>query len=111
MNNDFIPLEGRVRVEIGGSPVADSTEVVALREGSLPVRYYFPKSDVKFELFTPTETVTRCGWKGYARYWTATVEGHEYPDVLWGYDDPLPGAADIAGRVCFYNERVEILVD
>jgi uncharacterized protein (DUF427 family) len=111
MSNEFTPLENRVRVEIDGSTVADSTEVVALREGSLPVRYYFPKSDVQFDLFTPTQTVTRCGWKGYARYWTAIVEGREYPDVLWGYDDPLPEAADIAGRVSFYNERVEIRVD
>ncbi|MCI0678314.1 MAG: DUF427 domain-containing protein [Actinobacteria bacterium] len=108
MGNRFVKTEERVRVDIDGVTVADSTDVIALHEGSLPIRYYFPKSDVRFDLLTPTQNTTRCHWKGDARYWSADVRGRLHADVLWGYDEPLPGAADIAGRVAFYNERVDI---
>jgi uncharacterized protein (DUF427 family) len=96
---------------LDGVTIADSTDVVHLHEGNLPVRYYFPKSDVRFDMLTPTETSTRCHWKGDASYWSAEVGGRDYPDILWGYEDPLPGAADIEGRVAFYNDRVSILAD
>jgi uncharacterized protein (DUF427 family) len=108
--NTFNKIDGRVTVSVDGVTVADSEDVIALQEGSLPTRYYFPKSDVKFDLLEPTETHTRCGWKGLASYWTIKVDGRELPDAVWAYEDPLPGAETIAGRVCFYNERVELEV-
>ncbi|MGH8909893.1 MAG: DUF427 domain-containing protein [Egibacteraceae bacterium] len=33
------------------------------------------------------------------------------PDLVWSYADPLPEARPIAGRFCFFNERVELQVD
>jgi uncharacterized protein (DUF427 family) len=110
MANFFEDVGRRVRVEIDGLAVADSTTAIALREGNLPIRYYFPKEDVRFDLLEPTDTATRCGWKGQARYWSATVDGKLHKDVVWAYESPLPEAARIAGRVCFYNERVDIIV-
>jgi uncharacterized protein (DUF427 family) len=101
----------RVRVELDGVTVADSTDVVHLHEGNLPVRYYFPKSDVRFDLLTATDTSTRCHWKGNASYWSADIGGAVHDDILWGYEDPLPEASEIAGRVSFYNNRVAILTD
>ena len=98
-------------MEVDGVTLADSKDVIALHEGSLPVRYYFPKADVRFDLLTPTDTSTRCHWKGDASYWSAEVGGRLYPDILWGYEDPLPEAEGIAGRVSFYNNKVSILAD
>lgn len=109
--NRFEKAEGRVRVEVDGVAMADSTRVIALHEGTLPVRYYFPKDDVVFEHLKPSDTVTTCHWKGQARYWSAHVGDSVHEDLLWGYDDPLPGATEITGRVSFYNHRVEILLD
>jgi uncharacterized protein (DUF427 family) len=110
-SNRFENLDERVRVEIDRVIVADSNDVIALHEGTLPVRYYFPKSDVRFEYFVPSDTVTRCHWKGEARYWSAHVGDSVHDDVLWGYDTPLPGAEEIAGRVSFYNHRVLLVAD
>jgi uncharacterized protein (DUF427 family) len=31
--------------------------------------------------------------------------------VAWYYADPLREAAEIAGRIAFFNERVDIVVD
>ncbi len=108
--NTFTEFDGRITVSIDGVTVADSTDAILLQEGQLLPRYYLPKSDVRFDLLTPTETHTRCGWKGLASYWTVNVDGAEHADVVWAYEDPLPAAEQIAGRVCFYNEKVDLEV-
>ena len=37
--------------------------------------------------------------------------GQVHEDVVWCYHTPLLEAAKIAALVCFYNEKVEILID
>lgn len=39
-----------------------------------------------------------------------SIDGNEHTDVVWAYEDPLPEATQIAGRVCFYNEKVDLAV-
>jgi len=101
----------RVRVEIDGVTVADSERPMFLYEPGLPVRYYLPQSDVRMDLLVPTDTSTRCHWKGQARYWSAEINGKVHQDIVWGYDHPLIEAEAIAGLVSFYNEKVDVYVD
>ncbi len=108
---DILPSSRPVRVVIGGETVAESNNPRILHESGLPPRYYLPKSDVRFDLLTPTSTSTACPYKGVARYWTVSVNGDAHDDVVWGYDEPLPESAGIAGYVAFYNEKVDIYVD
>ena len=108
---DILPSGRRVRVEIDGVTVADSTNGSFLFETSLPTRFYLPKTDVRMDLLTPTDTATHCPYKGTARYWSAVVNGNTYDDIVWGYDTPLPESQKIAGLVSFYNEKVDIYVD
>ena len=108
---DILPSSRRVRVEVDGVTVADSTNGAFLFETGLPVRYYLPKTDVRMDLLTPTETRTACPYKGEARYWSVTVNGKTYEDIVWGYDSPLPESFGIGGMVAFYNEKVDIYVD
>lgn len=108
---DAIASSRHVRVLIDGVVVADSTRPVVLFETGLPARYYLPQTDVRMDLFTPTDKQTQCPYKGTARYWTATVNGVEHPDVLWSYPAPLHESLKVAGLVSFYNERVDIEVD
>jgi uncharacterized protein (DUF427 family) len=108
---DILPSSRRVRVEVDGVTVADSTNGRFLFETGLPARYYLPKTDVRMDLLTPTDKVTACPYKGTARYWSVTAGEAVYPDVVWAYDDPLPESERIAGMVCFYNEKADIFVD
>lgn len=108
---DILPSSRRVRVEIDGLTVADTTNALFLHETGLPVRYYMPKTDVRMDLLTPTDTATSCPYKGTARYWTANVNGETYEDIVWGYDAPLPESQKIVGLLCFYNEKVDIYID
>ena len=56
-------------------------------------------------------SVTSCPFKGQARYWSVKLDGAEYADLAWSYEEPIPDAAGITGLVCFYNERVDMKID
>ncbi len=108
---DVLPSSRHVVVRIDGTVVADSERPTILFETSLPPRYYLPKTDVRMDLLTPTDTTTRCPYKGTAEYYTATVDGTDHEDVVWWYRSPVRESAPIAGLVAFYDERVDIEVD
>ena len=108
---DILPSSRSIRIEVDGVTVAESDRARFLFETNLPTRYYLPKTDVDFSYLTPTDTVTRCPYKGTARYWSITVDGATHEDVVWGYDAPLKESADVAGYVAFYNEKLDIYVD
>lgn len=108
---DVLPTSKRVRVLIDGHVVADSVRASVLYEASLPPRYYLPQPDVRMDLLTSTDTESRCPYKGFAHYWSVEVDGGVHDDVAWGYRTPLPESAGVAGRVCFYNEQVDIEID
>jgi uncharacterized protein (DUF427 family) len=59
----------------------------------------------------PTDSVTACPYKGHARYWSARLGDRAVKDLAWSYPSPLPESQKIAGMVCFYNERVDLVVD
>ncbi|MFH8927199.1 DUF427 domain-containing protein [Streptomyces pristinaespiralis] len=109
---DALPSSRHVQVEIEGTVVADTHTPVLLFETDLPVRYYFPREDVRLDLFTPTGSHTRCPYKGVATdYWSWAGSGDVRPDIAWSYPDPLPSVGIIKDRVAFYNESVDIVVD
>ena len=108
---DVLDSSRRVRVEIDGVTVAESTHAKLLFETGLPTRYYLPKVDVRFDLLEPTDLATSCPYKGTARYWSVVVDGERHENVVWGYDAPLAESIGVAGLVCFYNEQVDLFVD
>ncbi len=108
---DAQPSSRHVVVEVDGVVVADSHRPTILYETGLPPRYYLPPEDVGMAHLTPTATSSGCPYKGVARYWTVTVDGTEYPDLAWGYDEPLPESAPVRGLICFYNEKVDLVID
>ena len=61
------------------------------------------------ELLKPTETTTRCPYKGKASYWSAQIGKKIFKDIVWSYRDPLPACVPIARLLCFFNERVDAI--
>ncbi|MFK7916911.1 MAG: DUF427 domain-containing protein [Ilumatobacter sp.] len=108
---DVLPSSKHVRVFVDGEVVADSVRSSVLYEAELPPRYYLPQVDVRMELLTPTDSESACPYKGWANYWSVTVAGETRDDIAWAYRTPLPESVGVAGRVCFYNEQVDIEVD
>jgi uncharacterized protein (DUF427 family) len=108
---DTVPSERHVRVEVDGELVAESRRAVALFETALPTRWYFPPEDVRGDLLEPTATVTRCPYKGTARFWSVRAADGVSEDLAWSYPDPIPECPRIAGLIAFFNERVDLTVD
>ena len=79
-----------------------------LFETGLPTRYYVRQEDLVSPDLRPADHQTMCPYKGIAdRYWSLpTAE-----NIAWSYTDPVPAVQNIAGRVAFYNEFVDLVVD
>src|SRR5713101_6540604 len=108
---DTVHSSRKVRVEVDGQMIAESTRPVVLYETGLPTRYYIPKLDVRMDLLEPTNTVTHCPYKGDASYWTLRVGAKTHVDFVWSYPRPIPEIPKIENLLCFYNEKVELYVD
>jgi uncharacterized protein (DUF427 family) len=108
---DAMPSDRHVRIEVGGEVVAESDRPHALFETTLPTRWYFPPDDVRHDLLVPSDTVTRCPYKGTARYWSVQAGDTLHRDLAWSYPDPVAECPHIAGLVAFFNERVDVVVD
>jgi uncharacterized protein (DUF427 family) len=108
---DVVPSERHVEVMIDGQLVASSHRPNALFETWLPTRWYLPPEDVRQDLLVPTTTATRCPYKGTARYWSVLVGDKEHRDIVWSYPDPIPECPGVRGLLCFFNEKVDLIID
>jgi uncharacterized protein (DUF427 family) len=108
---DILPSSRHVRIEIDGVTVAESTSPTLLFETGLPTRYYLPKTHVRLDLLTATDTETHCPYKGQAAYWSVDTGTAVHEDIAWSYATPLPESLGVAGLVAFYDEKVDVYVD
>lgn len=109
---DALRSHRRVRVELDGVLLADTSSPVLLFETGLPTRYYIDPTDVFFQHLEPSPTQTLCPYKGTTSgYWSVRVNDTVHPDLAWTYHYPLPAVAPIAGLLAFYNEKLDITVD
>ena len=109
---DVIRSTRRVRIELDGALLAESSSPVMLFETGLPTRYYFNRTELNFSHLVPTETVTACPYKGRTSgYWSVRVANSTHPDLAWAYDFPTRQVLPIAGMIAFYNEKVDITID
>ena len=108
---DVLASSRRVRVDVDGVTVAESARPVILFETGLPPRYYLPLSDVRTDLLTPSATESHCPYKGTATYWSVDTGRGPRDDIVWTYRAPFPESQKIAGRVCFYDEKVDVYLD
>ena len=67
------PTDRRVRVELGGVSIGDTTRALRVLETSQPPAFYLPPEDVAREHLERTDKHSFCEWKGQADYWTVTV--------------------------------------
>jgi uncharacterized protein (DUF427 family) len=109
---DALRSTRHVRVELEGAVLAESSSPVLVFETGLPTRYYLNRTEIDEAHLVPSDTVTRCPYKGTTTaYWSAEVGGRRFADIAWSYGFPTRDLSPIAGLVSFYNERVDLVVD
>jgi uncharacterized protein (DUF427 family) len=108
---DTLRSSRRVEIRVGGETVAHSVRPLLLFETHLPTRYYLPFDDVRTECLEASDTVTQCPYKGVARWWSVRAGGRLVPDVAWSYPDPIPENPKIRDLLCFFTERVDLVLD
>lgn len=70
-----------------------------------------PLASVDQSVLRRDSLITKCPYKGEAEYYDVVVEGHEMKDLVWYYRLPTHESAAIAGLICFYNEKVDVVLD
>ena len=106
------PVARHVVFRLGDEVLAETTRAVRVLEAGKdlydPV-FYIPPSDVTATLRRNDHT-THCPLKGDAAYFDLVGADGEIrlPGIAWSYPDPPEGAADLAGLIAFYGDRVGI---
>jgi uncharacterized protein (DUF427 family) len=102
------PCLRRVRIELGGEVIADSTEALRVLETSHPPTIYLPPADVRGDLLEASRArSTWCEFKGAARYLDAMVGGRTVWAIAWTFPEPTAGYEEIRDHVSFYPGRVD----
>jgi uncharacterized protein (DUF427 family) len=103
----FEPYPHRVRAELDGATVLDTTRGALLHEtGILPV-LYAPLEDYDQSVLTRTDLSTHCPFKGDASYWN--VGSAE--NALWAYEAPLERAPWLKGYGALYLNKMDRWLD
>jgi class 3 adenylate cyclase/uncharacterized protein (DUF427 family) len=107
----FEPCPKRVRVEVEGVCIAESSRAIVLHETRLPAAYYIPPGDVRMDLLEKTAHRTHCPFKGDASYWSLKLAERAIENIAWAYEEPFPDAEPIRGLLSFYRGKVSALYE
>lgn len=102
------PSRRRVRIELGGELIVDTTRAFRVLETSHPPTFYVPLEDVAAGALVPSEDrTTFCEWKGVASYYDVVAGGRTVERGAWTYRDPSLGFEPIRDAVAFYPGRMD----
>ena len=99
-----------IRVVVSGKTVAESSWAMHLYETGLPVRYYLPKTAVRWDLLRQSDTRTFCPYKGHAQYYHIVVDGEVQKDLVWWYQTSPLEASAVQNMVSasYYSATIKI---
>lgn len=101
----------RVRAELAGATVLDTTGGRLLHESQMLPVLYVPEADVDAELLEPTDHHTTCPFKGEASYWSVRVGDRVAENAAWGYPEPIDEAPWLIGHLAFYWKQLDAWYD
>ncbi|MDJ0511982.1 MAG: DUF427 domain-containing protein [Methyloceanibacter sp.] len=90
-----------------GQTIADSHQVLLMHETRLAPVFYFPREDVRMDLFAKSNQLTHCPFKGNASYWTISVGSRSAEDAAWSYEAPYDESSLVEGYVAFYWNAID----
>jgi uncharacterized protein (DUF427 family) len=104
----LVPCERRVRIELGGTTIADSGRALRVLETSHPPTVYVPEADIAADTLVPAAGSSLCEWKGRAAYFDVRGgDGRVAERAAWSYPAPVPEYAELAGHFAFFPGRMD----
>src|SRR5918997_5244810 len=97
-----VPCERRVRIELGGALIADSTRALRVLETSHPPTIYVPLDDVAPGALRPAAGASVCEWKGRAAYFDVVGGERVEARAAWLYPQPVAAYAALRRHVAVY---------
>ncbi len=94
-----------------GQIIAESSNVLVMREASYPPVAYFPRDDVNMDMLTSTEHHTYCPFKGEAGYFSVRAGGESEKNAVWTYENPHPAVEEIRCRLAFYASKLDSVAE
>lgn len=91
--------------------MAKAASSMHLLETGLPTRYYLPLTSVDQTVLQKSDMRSKCPYKGEAEYYHVVVDGKRFDNLVWYYNHPTQESVGVARLVCFYNEKVDIILD
>jgi len=101
------PCGRRVRIELGGVTVVDSTQALRVLETSHPPTIYVPPADIVPGCIQPGAGRSFCEWKGIAGYLDVVAGGRHEARAAWTYRDPVRDYSRLRDHVAFYPSRMD----
>ncbi len=98
----------RVVITAGRHVLADSRNVLTMREAKYPAVQYIPRADVDMASLIRTEHTTYCPFKGDCSYYSLPGGEERGINAVWTYEAPFPAVEAIKDYLAFYPDRVEI---
>ena len=98
------------RSRIGGQKLAGSDRAIRLDETGLPTRYYIPARTCAPTCCDPPPARRPARSRARRRTGRRKPATSSTRTLVWSYETPIPAARQIAGLMCFYNERVELTI-
>ena len=98
---EFEPSPRRVRAYFNNQLIADSKQMMMLRETNhLPV-YYFPKEDVHMSFLVPSDHSTHSDHKGEGVFWDVKVGEKIVKKAAFTFRHPPENAPDLENYIAF----------
>jgi uncharacterized protein (DUF427 family) len=101
------PADGKVRVMVAGTIVAESKQALLLEEKGYPPVYYLPRDDADMSLLKRTDHHTYCPYKGDCSYYSIPIGGQKSENAVWTYDRPHEAVVSIREYLAFYPSRLD----
>jgi uncharacterized protein (DUF427 family) len=106
-SSEYEPSPRWVRVYFNGEPIADSKNVMLLRESDRLPLYYFPKKDVRMDCLQSSDRTARSDFKGEGVFWHVQIGDRVSEDAAFTFRNPPNNGPNLQQHIAFVWNKMD----